>query len=103
MSESSKPGTGPVKFGHRLFGALGYGQAPVNAFMKSKKLLGLLLCAAVSQVGLMDAYAGCCQDAKKAGKPCAHACCVAAAKSKKSCEKCNPKKPKQDKKAEKKE
>ena len=41
----------------------------------------------------------CCDDAKKAGKACAHKCCVEAAKAKKTCEKCNPK---SDKKEEKK-
>lgn len=37
-------------------------------------------------------YAGCCDDAKKAGKTCEHKCCVKAAKDGKTCEKCNPKK-----------
>jgi hypothetical protein len=66
--------------------------------MKSGKLLNLLLCVSVSVFASVNAYAGCCQDAKKAGKACAHSCCIAAAKAKKSCEKCNPKKPKQTKK-----
>ncbi|MCX6919137.1 MAG: hypothetical protein NTX41_07550 [Verrucomicrobia bacterium] len=33
---------------------------------------------------------GCCEKADKAGKPCAHPCCVKAAKDAKVCEKCNP-------------
>ena len=31
----------------------------------------------------------CCDKAQKAGKECAHKCCVEAAKDKKVCEKCN--------------
>ncbi len=31
----------------------------------------------------------CCDKAQKAGKECAHKCCVDAAKDKKVCEKCN--------------
>ncbi len=70
--------------------------------MKSIKLLNLLLCVSFFTFGSVSAYAGCCQDAKKAGKACDHSCCMAAAKAKKSCEKCNPKKAKPDKKEEKK-
>jgi hypothetical protein len=70
--------------------------------MKPTKLLSILLCVSVSTFTSISAYAGCCQDAKKAGKACDHPCCIAAAKAKKSCEKCNPKKPKQEKKEEKK-
>ncbi len=33
---------------------------------------------------------GCCDKAEKAGNPCAHPCCVKAAKDAKVCEKCNP-------------
>jgi hypothetical protein len=33
---------------------------------------------------------GCCDKAEKGGKPCAHPCCVKAAKDAKVCEKCNP-------------
>ena len=69
--------------------------------MKPIKLLGLVLCLSVSSFSAISASAGCCQDAKKAGKACDHPCCIAAAKAKKSCEKCNPKKAKQEKKADK--
>lgn len=33
---------------------------------------------------------GCCDKAEKGGNPCAHPCCVKAAKDAKVCEKCNP-------------
>ena len=42
---------------------------------------------------------GCCDKAAKAGKECAHKCCVAAAKEGTVCEKCN--KPAEGKKTEK--
>ena len=48
----------------------------------------------------LSAFAGCCDDAKKAGKACSHDCCVKATKDGKTCEKCNPKK---DEKKEKKD
>jgi hypothetical protein len=59
--------------------------------MKSIKLLSLIAVLGLA-VGTVNVNAGCCDDAKKAGKECAHKCCVEAAKAKKVCEKCNPKK-----------
>ena len=67
--------------------------------MKSIKFLSLIVCAFALAIGTANVQAGCCDDAKKAGKECSHKCCVEAAKNKKTCEKCNPK---TDKKEEKK-
>jgi hypothetical protein len=55
-----------------------------------KLIQKLLIVAFATSVMASAAVAGCCDDAKKAGKECTHKCCVAAAKEKKSCEKCNP-------------
>jgi hypothetical protein len=63
-----------------------------KGIMKSIKTLSLLVCAFALVVGTANVQAGCCDDAKKAGKECTHKCCVEAAKAKKVCEKCNPKK-----------
>ena len=65
----------------------------------SMKFITLIACAFALAVGTANLQAGCCDDAKKAGKECSHKCCVEAAKNKKTCEKCNPK---SDKKEEKK-
>jgi hypothetical protein len=59
--------------------------------MKSIKLLSLVAALGLF-AGTMNVKASCCDDAKKAGKECTHKCCVEAAKNKKVCEKCNPKK-----------
>lgn len=59
--------------------------------MKSLRLLSVIVCA-LFVAGTANVQAGCCDDAKKAGKECSHKCCVEAAKAKKTCEKCNPKK-----------
>ena len=59
--------------------------------MKSIKLLSLVAALGLF-AGTMSVRASCCDDAKKAGKECTHKCCVEAAKNKKVCEKCNPKK-----------
>jgi hypothetical protein len=59
--------------------------------MKSIKLLSLVAALGLF-AGTMNVQASCCDDAKKAGKECTHKCCVEAAKNKKTCEKCNPKK-----------
>ena len=60
--------------------------------MKSIKLMSLIVCAFALTLGTANLQAGCCDDAKKAGKECSHKCCVEATKNKKTCEKCNPKK-----------
>ena len=70
-----------------------------KGIMKSIKFLSLIVCAFALAIGTANVQAGCCDDAKKAGKECSHKCCVEAAKNKKTCEKCNPK---TDKKEEKK-
>lgn len=59
--------------------------------MKNVRLLSVIVCALFVSA-TANLQAGCCDDAKKAGKECAHKCCVEAAKAKKTCEKCNPKK-----------
>jgi hypothetical protein len=59
--------------------------------MKSIRLLTMAACAFALAFGTLNVQAGCCDDAKKAGKECAHKCCVEATKNKKVCEKCNPK------------
>jgi hypothetical protein len=64
--------------------------------MKSIKLMSLIVCAFALSLGTANLQAGCCDDAKKAGKECAHKCCVEATKAKKVCEKCNPKAEKKD-------
>ena len=67
------------------------------------KFITLIACAFALAIGTANLQAGCCDDAKKAGKECSHKCCVEAAKNKKVCEKCNPKSDKkEDKKDEKK-
>lgn len=60
--------------------------------MKSIKMLTMVATAFALVVGTANVQAGCCDDAKKAGKECSHKCCVEATKNKKVCEKCNPKK-----------
>lgn len=61
--------------------------------MKSIKILTLLACTIAWFAATANVQAEtCCEKAKKAGKACAHKCCVEAAKNKKTCEKCNPKK-----------
>ena len=59
--------------------------------MKSIKMLSVIVCA-LFVASTANVQAGCCDDAKKAGKECSHKCCVEATKAKKTCEKCNPKK-----------
>jgi len=66
--------------------------------MKSIKLLTLIACTVAWFAVTPNVQAGCCDDAKKAGKECSHKCCVEAAKNKKTCEKCNPKKEKTEEK-----
>lgn len=66
--------------------------------MKSIKLFTIIACAFAITAGSVSVQASCCDDAKKAGKECAHKCCVEAAKAKKVCEKCNPKKDAEKKK-----
>ena len=56
------------------------------------KFITLTAFAFALAFGTANLQAGCCDDAKKAGKECAHKCCVEATKAKKVCEKCNPKK-----------
>ena len=63
-----------------------------NKKLNSMKFITLIACAFALAVGTANLQAGCCDDAKKAGKECAHKCCVEATKAKKVCEKCNPKK-----------
>lgn len=65
---------------------------PRKEEMKSIKLLTMVACAFALAIGTANVQAGCCDDAKKAGKECSHKCCVEATKAKKVCEKCNPKK-----------
>ena len=60
--------------------------------MKRTGLLTAIAFAFALLAGTANVQAGCCDDAKKAGKACAHKCCIEAAKAKKTCEKCNPKK-----------
>ncbi|MEW6158017.1 MAG: hypothetical protein AB1813_11325 [Verrucomicrobiota bacterium] len=60
--------------------------------MKNLRKLLSLLCLVTITSALSIQAETCCQKAKKAGKACDHKCCVEAAKNKKSCEKCNPKK-----------
>jgi hypothetical protein len=60
--------------------------------MKLTQILSTLAIALAmtSSVFAADIKPGsCCDKAKKAGKECAHPCCVAAAKEGKVCEKCN--------------
>jgi hypothetical protein len=71
---------------------VGAGETTKKGIMKSIRTLSLLVCAFALVVGTANVQAGCCDDAKKAGKACEHKCCVEAAKNKKTCEKCNPKK-----------
>jgi len=60
--------------------------------MKSIKLITVIICT-LAWVGSTTLHAeSCCEKAKKDGKACAHKCCIDAAKEKKVCEKCNPKK-----------
>ncbi|MDX1953107.1 MAG: hypothetical protein SFY81_13075 [Verrucomicrobiota bacterium] len=59
--------------------------------MKTAKLFTVIACALAFMATSATVQAGCCDDAKKAGKACAHKCCVEATKEKKTCEKCNPK------------
>lgn len=59
--------------------------------MTSIKLLSLVAALGLF-AGTLSVHASCCDDAKKAGKECTHKCCQEAAKQKKVCEKCNPKK-----------
>lgn len=66
--------------------------------MKFIQKLTVLAFAFAVMAAAPSAWAGCCDDAKKAGKECTHKCCVAATKEKKVCEKCNPKKENKDKK-----
>ena len=66
---------------------------PRKEVMKSIKYLSLIVCAFALAIGTANVSAeSCCDKAKKAGKECDHKCCVEAAKNKKTCEKCNPKK-----------
>ena len=60
--------------------------------MKTIKYLTIVACTFAWMS--VSAQAGCCDDAKKAGKECSHKCCIEATKAKKVCEKCNP--PKKD-------
>jgi hypothetical protein len=55
------------------------------------KSITSLLCAIAMLGSINLASAGCCDDAKKAGKECDHKCCVKAKKDGKVCEKCNKK------------
>ena len=58
-----------------------------------KLLKDLALSLSVSFLLAVPAVAAettCCEKAKAEGKACTHPCCVAAHKSGKSCEKCNP-------------
>jgi hypothetical protein len=62
--------------------------------MKLTKILTALALAVAMTGSILAAdgkikEGGCCDKAKKAGKECAHPCCVAAAKEGKVCEKCN--------------
>ena len=73
--------------------------------MKLIKLLTVAACAfalvagsAMAQDKAEKAKKTCCEKAKAKGEACSHPCCVEAAKEKKVCEKCNPKK--EEKKAE---
>lgn len=59
--------------------------------MKTVKVLLLVACSFVWFAATAQAET-CCEKAKAAGKSCEHKCCVEAAKEKKVCEKCNPKK-----------
>ncbi len=70
--------------------------------MKHIKLLTVIACTFAWFAATANVQAGCCDDAKKAGKECSHKCCVEAAKDKKTCEKCNPKADKSEKKEDKK-
>jgi hypothetical protein len=60
--------------------------------MKAIKSFVAITCALAVLSFVSVAQAGCCDDAKAAGKTCEHKCCVKAAKDGKTCEKCNPKK-----------
>ncbi len=76
--------------------------------MKLIKVLAVAVCAFAMVAGSAMAEGkaakkSCCEKAKAAGKECSHPCCVEAAKEKKSCEKCNPKSPKAEEAAPKKE
>lgn len=59
-----------------------------------KKAFSVLAMAAMMSVTSFGADSklkegGCCDKAKKAGKECAHPCCVDAAKKGEVCKKCN--------------
>jgi len=62
--------------------------------MKITKILvaALFACALIASTTFAAEEKTCCEKAKAAGKDCTHACCVAAKKDSKTCEKCNPKK-----------
>jgi hypothetical protein len=66
--------------------------------MKLIKLLTVAACAFALVAGSAVAQdkpakkQSCCDKAKAKGETCSHPCCVEAAKEKKVCEKCNPKK-----------
>jgi hypothetical protein len=61
--------------------------------MKSIKMFTMIACALALLAAPLSVRAeSCCEKAKTAGKDCEHTCCVEAAKAKKVCEKCNPKK-----------
>ena len=62
--------------------------------MKQIRFLTAMACLAafLGSVTFAPAAESCCDKAKAAGKQCEHKCCVKAAKDKKVCEKCNPKK-----------
>ena len=61
--------------------------------MKSLRILTVITCTLAWFAASANIQAEtCCEAAKKAGKACDHKCCVEAAKNKKVCEKCNPKK-----------
>jgi hypothetical protein len=68
--------------------------------MKLIKLLTITACAfalvAGSAFAQEKAKKTCCEKAKAKGEACSHPCCVEAAKEKKVCEKCNPKKEKKE-------
>jgi hypothetical protein len=62
--------------------------------MKTIKLLTATAFAAAmmtaSTFGTEGPHAKCCEAAKKAGKECAHPCCVEAKRDDKACGKCPP-------------
>lgn len=77
--------------------------------MKLIKLLAVATCAfalvssSAMAEGKEKAKKTCCEKAKAKGEACAHPCCVEAVKAGKVCEKCNPKSPKAEENAPKKE